>query len=151
MGRCMVTPPRPSWDLEMGLSMDKPKAVAACLLAGYREWTVNGLKGEEPRLTTIDPDMGKVDQLIQDDPAGRFEELVGRVSQISKGKLDNSLVPWPDHEKVTLYRIAAIVAEMKHQGVEVTEMSAVHLAAILCAAVPTDPAFLVPLPRRIRA
>ena len=69
MGRCMVTPPRPSWDLAMGLSMDKPKAVAACLLAGYREWTVKGFKGEEPRFTTIDPDMGKVDQLIQDDPA----------------------------------------------------------------------------------
>ena len=89
----------------------------------------------------------KVDQLIQDDPAGSFEELVGRVSQISKEKLDNSLVPWPDHGKVILYRMirtAAIVAEMKHQGAEVTEMNAVHLAAILCAAVPTDPVFLVP-------
>ena len=41
-------------------------------------------------------------------------------------------------------RTAAIVAEMKHRGVEVTEMNAVHLAAILCAAVPTDPAFLLP-------
>ena len=49
MGRCMVTPPRPSWELAMGLSMDKPKAVAACLLAGYREWTAKGFKGEEPR------------------------------------------------------------------------------------------------------
>ena len=41
-------------------------------------------------------------------------------------------------------RTAAIVAEMKLRGVEVTEMNAVHLAAILCAAVPTDPAFLLP-------
>ena len=82
------------------------------------------------------------------DPAnGRFDELVGRVSPISKEKLDKSLVPWPDQEKVIHYRAirtAAIVAEMKDQGVEVTEMNAVHLAAILCAAVPTDPAFLVP-------
>ena len=55
--------------------------------------------------------------------------------------------PWPNHEKVIRYRevrTAAIVAEMKHRGVEVTEMNAVHLAAILCAAVPTDPAFLLP-------
>ena len=114
----------------MGLKMDKPKAVAACLLAEYRGWAVNSFKGEEPRLTSIDPDMGSIGQLIQDDPAGRFEELVGRVSHISKEKLD--------HDKVILYR-TAIVAEMKHQGVEVTEMNAVHLAAILCAGVPTDP------------
>ena len=79
MGRCMVTPPRPSWDLAMGLSMEKPKAVATCLIAGYREWTVKGFKAKEPRFTSIDPDMEKVDQLIQDDPAGRFEELIGRV------------------------------------------------------------------------
>ena len=48
---------------------------------------------------------------------------------------------------MTRYRVirtATIVAEMKHRGVEVTEMNAVRLAAILCAAVPTDPAFLVP-------
>ena len=134
-GRCMVMPPRPSWDLAMGLSMEKPKAVAACLLAGYREWTVKGFKGKEPRFTSIDPDMEKVDQLIQD-------ELIGRVSHISKEKLDKSLVPWTEHEK--MIRTAVIVAEMKHRGVEVTEMNAVHLAAILCAAVPTDPAFLVP-------
>ena len=54
---------------------------------------------------------------------------------------------WPEHEKLLRYRAvrtAAIVAEMKHRGVEVTEMNAVHLAAILCAAVPTDPAFLLP-------
>ena len=147
MGRCVRTPPRPSWDLAMGLNMDKPKAVAQCLIAGYRDWTVKSYKGQEPKWTTIDPGMGKIDQLIQDDANGRFDELVGRVSPISKEKLDKSLVPWPDQEKVVHYRAirtAAIVAEMKHQGVEVTEMNAVHLAAILCAAVPTDPAFLVP-------
>ena len=43
-----------------------------------------------------------------------------------------------------MIRTAVIVAEMKRRGVEVTEMNAVHLAAILCAAVPTDPAFLLP-------
>ena len=48
MGRCMVT-----------LGMEKPKAVAECLLAGYREWTVKGFKGQEPRSTSIDPDMEK--------------------------------------------------------------------------------------------
>ena len=147
MGRCMVTPPRPSWDLAMGLGMEKPKAVADCLLAGYREWTVKGFKGREPKFTTIDPDMERADQLIEDDHAARFVELVGRVSHISKEKLDKSYVAWPEHEKVIRYRAirtAAIVAEMKHRGVEVTEMNAVHLAAILCAAVPTDPAFLLP-------
>ena len=72
MGRCVVTPPRPSWDLAMGLGMEKPKAVAECLLAGYREWAVKGFKGQEPRSTSIDPDMDKADQLIQDDHAGRF-------------------------------------------------------------------------------
>ena len=125
----------------MGLGMEKPKAVAECLLAGYREWTVKGLKGQEPRLTTIDPDMEKADQLIEDDHAG------SRVSNISKEKLEKSYIGWPDHEKVIRYRVvrtAAIVAEMKHRGVEVMEMNAVHLAAILCAAVPTDPAFLLP-------
>ena len=140
MGRCMVTPPRPSWDLAMGLGMDKPKAVADCLLAGYCEWTVKGLKGREPKFTTIDPDMERADQLIEDDRAER-------VSHISKEKLENSHIAWPEHEKVIRYRevrTAAIVAEMKHRGVEVTEMNAVHLAAILCAAVPTDPAFLLP-------
>ena len=74
-------------------------------------------------------------------------ELVSRVSNISKEKLENSLVAWPNYEKVIRYRevrTAAIVAEMKHRGVEVTEMNSVHLAAILCAAVPTDPAFLLP-------
>ena len=147
MGRCMVTPPRPSWDLAMGLGMDKPKAVAECLLAGHREWTVKGFRGQEPKFTLIDPDMDKADQLIQDDHAGRFDELVGRVSHISKEKLEKSIIGWPDHERVIRYRVvrtAAIVAEMKRRGVEVTEMNAVHLAAILCAAVPTDPAFLVP-------
>ena len=72
MGRCMVTPPRPSWDLMMGLGMEKPKAVADCLLAGYREWTVKGFKGREPKSTTIDPDMERADQLIEDDRAARF-------------------------------------------------------------------------------
>ena len=92
MGRCMVTPPRPSWDLAMGLGMEKPKAVAECLLAGYREWTCKGFKGQEPKFTSIDPGMDKADQLIQDDPAGRFDELVGRVSHISKEKLEKSLI-----------------------------------------------------------
>ena len=66
---------------------------------------------------------------------------------ISKDKLDKSNLALPDHEKLLRYRAvrtAAIVAEMKRRGVEVTEMNAVHLAAILCAAVPTDPAFLLP-------
>ena len=49
-----------------------------------------GFKGKESRLTSIDPDLEKVDQLIQDDPAGRFKELAGRVSHISKEKLDKS-------------------------------------------------------------
>ena len=131
----------------MGLGMEKPKAVAGCLLAGYREWTIKGLKGQDPKLTTIDPDMEKADQLIEDDSAARFDELVGRVSHISKDKLDKSNLALPDHEKLLRYRAvrtAAIVAEMKRRGVEVTEMNAVHLAAILCAAVPTDPAFLLP-------
>ena len=70
--------------------------------------------------------MDKADQLLQDDPAGRFDELVGRRS-LSSPSLGGR-----------------IMAEMKHRGVEVTEMNAVHLAAILCAAVPTNPAFLVP-------
>ena len=141
LGRCMATPPRPSWDLAMGLGMEKPKAVAGCLLAGYREWTIKGFKGQDPKLTTIDPDMEKDSQLIEDDSAARFDELVGRVSHISKDKLDNSHMALPDHEKLLRYRAvrtAAIVAEMKRRGVEVTEMNAVHLAAILCAAVPTD-------------
>ena len=115
--------------------------MSAC---GYREWTVKGFKGQEPKFTSIDPDMDKADQLIQDDPAGRFDELVGRVSHISKEKLEKPLIGRPDHERVTRYRVirtAAIVAEMKHRGAEVTKMNAVHLAAILCAAVP---AFLVP-------
>ena len=68
MGRCMVTPPRPSWDLAMGLGMEKPKAVADCLRAGYRR-TVKGFKGREPKFTTIDPDMERADQLIEDDHA----------------------------------------------------------------------------------
>ena len=54
---------------------------------------------------------------------------------------------WPEYDKLLRYRAvrtAAIVAEMKLRGVEVTEVNAVHLAAILCAAVPTDPAFLLP-------
>ena len=146
-GRCMMTPPRPSWDLAMGLGMTKPKAVAECLIAGYRDWTVKGFKGKGPRFTTIDPDMEKIDQLIQGDQAGRFEELVDRVSSISKEKLEASLVAWTEHDKLIHYRkirTAAIVADMKHQRVEVTELNAVQLAAILCAAVPTDPAFLVP-------
>ena len=112
-----------------------------------REWTVKGLKGQDPKLTTIDPDMEKADQLIEDDSAARFDELVGRVSHISKDKLDKSHLALPDHEKLLRYRAvrtAAIVAEMKRRGVEVTEKNAVHLAAILCAAVPTDPAFLLP-------
>ena len=91
--------------------------------------------------------MEKADQLIEDDSAARFDELVGRVSHISKDKLDKSHLALPDHEKLLRYRAvrtAAIVAEMKRRGVEVTEMNAVHLAAILCAAVPTDPAFLLP-------
>ena len=91
--------------------------------------------------------MEKADQLIEDDHAARFAELVNRVSNISKEKLENSHIGWSNHEKVIRYRVvrtAAIVAEMKHRGVEVTEMNAVHLAAILCAAVPTDPAFLFP-------
>ena len=83
LGRCMATPPRPSWDLAMGLGMEKPKAVASCLLAGYREWTIKGFKGQDPKLTTIDPDMEKADQLIEGDSAARFDELVGRVSHIS--------------------------------------------------------------------
>ena len=143
----MATPPRPSWDLAMGLGMEKPKAVAGCLLAGYREWTIKGFKGQDPKFTTIDPDMERADQLIEDDSAARFDELVGRVSHISKDKLDKSHMPVTDHEKLIRYRAvrtAAIVAEMKRRGVEVTEMNAVHLAAILCAAVPTDPAFLLP-------
>ena len=147
MGRCMATPPRPSWDLAMGLGMEKPKAVAHCLLAGYREWTVKGLKGRDPKLTTIDPDMERAGQLIEDDSAAKFDELVGRVSHISKDKLDKSHIACTDHEKLLRYRAvrtAAIVAEMKRRGVEVTEMNAMHLAAILCAAVPTDPAFLLP-------
>ena len=112
--------------------------------------TANGqkrdLKGRN-QVATIDPDMDKIDQLIQGDPAGRFEELVNRVSSISKEKLEASLVAWTEHDKLIRYRkirTAAIVAEMKHQKVEVTELNAVQLAAILCAAVPTDPAFLVP-------
>ena len=105
MGGCMVTPPRPSWDLAMGLGMEKPKAVAECLLAGYREWTVKGFKGQEPKFTSIDPD----------NPAGRFDELVGRVSHISKENLEKSLIGWPDHERVTRIRTAAIVAEMKQE------------------------------------
>ena len=148
MGRCMVTPPRPSWDLAMGLGMEKPKAVADCLLAGHREWTVKGFKGQEPKFTMIDPDMERADQLIEDDHAARFVELVGRVSHISKEKLENSHVAWPEHEKVIQYRevrTAAIVAEMKHRGVEVTEMNAVRLAAILCG-----PCILAPLPRCLR-
>ena len=147
LGRCMATPPRPSWDLEMGLGMEKPKAVASCLLAGYREWTIKGFRGQDPKFTTIDPDMERADQLIEDDGAARFDELVGRVSHISKDKLDKSHMALPDHEKLLRYRAirtAAIVAEMKRRGVEVTETNAVHLAAILCAAVPTDPAFLLP-------
>ena len=143
MGRCLVTPPRPSWDLAMGLSMEKPKAVATCLLAGYREWTVKGFKGQGPRFTSIDPDMEKADQLIQDDPAGRFDELAECPTSARRSLTS----PWPEHGRVTRYRVirtAAIVAEMKHRGVEVTKMNAVHLAAILCAAVCTDPAFLVP-------
>ena len=135
------------WDLAMGLGMEKPKAVAGCLLAGYREWTVKGFKGREPKFTTIDPDMERADQLIEDDHAAKFAEVVGRVSHISKNKLDNSDIAWPDHEKLLRcrkVRTAAIVAEMKRRGVEVTEMNAIHLAAILCAAVPTDPAFLLP-------
>ena len=80
----------------MGLGMEKPKAVAECLLAGYREWAVKGFKGQEPRSTSIDPDMDKADQ---DDHAGRFDELVGRVSHISKDQLDKSLSGWPSHER----------------------------------------------------
>ena len=71
----------------------------------------------------------------------------GSTSHISKDKLDKSHMAVPDHEKLLRYRAvrtAAIVAEMKRRGVEVTEMNAVRLAAILCAAVPTDPAFLLP-------
>ena len=140
MGRCMATPPRPSW-VAMGLGMEKPK------VAGYREWTVKEFKGRDPKLTTIDPDMERAGQLIEDDHAAKFDELVGRVSHISKDKLDNSHMAWPEHEKLLRYRAvrtAAIVAEMKLRSVEVTEMNAVRLAAILCAAVPTDPAFLLP-------
>ena len=119
LGRCMATPRRPSWDLAMGLGMEKPKAVAGCLLAGYREWAIKGLKGQDPKLTTIDPDMEKADQLIEDDSAARFDELVGRVSHISKDKLDKSHLALPDHEKLLRYRAvrtAAIVAEMKRRG-----------------------------------
>ena len=72
----------------MGLGMEKPKAVADCLLAGYREWTIKGFKGQDPKFTTIDPDMERADQLIEDDHAARFAELVSRVSNISKEKLD---------------------------------------------------------------
>ena len=111
------------------------------------EWTIKGFRGQDPKFTTIDPDMERADQLIEDDGAARFDELVGRVSHISKDKLDKSHMALPDHEKLLRYRAirtAAIVAEMKRRGVEVTETNAVHLAAILCAAVPTDPAFLLP-------
>ena len=86
----------------MALKMDKPKAVAACLLAGYREWTVKSFRGAESTLTTIDPD-----ERQPTDPAGRFKELVGRVSFISEEKLNKPLVPWPDHEKVVLYSYPA--------------------------------------------
>ena len=54
--------------------------------------------------------MEKADQLIQDDPAGRFDELVGRVSHISKEKLDKSLIAWPEHERVTRYRVIRTAA-----------------------------------------
>ena len=142
MGRRMRTPPRPSWDLAMGLNMDKPKTVAQCLIAGYRDWTVKSYKGQEPKWTTIDPGMGKIDQLIQDDANGRFDELVGRVSPISKEKLDKSLVPWPDQEKGDQDCRDSGGNEAPGSGGHGDD--AVHLAAILCAAVPTDPAFLVP-------
>ena len=59
--------------------------------------------------------MERADQLIEDDHAARFVELVGRVSHISKDKLDNSHMAWPEHEKLLRYRAvrtAAIVAEM---------------------------------------
>ena len=82
----------------MGLGMERPKAVAGCLLAGYREWTVKGFKGREPKFTTIDPDMERADQLIEDDHAAKFAELVGRVSHISTDKLDRSDIAWPEHE-----------------------------------------------------
>ena len=150
LGRCMATPPWPSWDLAMGLGMEKPKAVAGCLLAGYCEWTIKGFKGQDPKLTTIDPDMERADQLIEDDSAARFDELVGRVSHVSKDKLDKSNLALPDHEKRAV-RTAAIVAEMKRRGVEVTEDERRALGGNSLRCASDGPCFLASLPYRVRA
>ena len=68
-----------------------------------------GFKGQDPKLTTIDPDMEKADQLIEGDNAARFDELVGRVSHISKDKLDKSNLALPDHEKLLRYRAVRLL------------------------------------------
>ena len=150
LGRCMATPPRPSWDLAMGLGMEKPKAVAGCLLAGYREWTIKGFKGQDPKLTTIDPDMEKADQLIEDDNAARFDELVGRVSHISKDKLDKSNLALPDHEKLLRYHCCDSGGnEAPGSGGHGDERRALGGHPLRCGS--NGPCFLAPLPCRVRA
>ena len=146
-GQRAVPPPKVRWELEKALGIDKPNSVASCLLAGYRSWQVRGFRGEDSTFTTIHPDMDDPDQIIDSAGDHHFAELVGRVAAIGDGKLQGSRVKAEDREKVIRYRkirVAAVVAEMKNGGVEITEANALHIAAILCAAVPTDPAFLVP-------
>ena len=111
-------------------------------LAGCRSWQVRGYRGEDSSFTTIHPDMDDPDQVIDSSDDHHFAELVGRVAAIGDGELEGSHVKAEDHEKVIRYRrirVAAIVAEMKNGGVEITEANALHIAAILCAAVLTDP------------
>ena len=57
-------PPRPEWELQKALNVEKPKAVAECLLAGYCAWTVKGFQDDGPSNSTIDPSMDSVDQSI---------------------------------------------------------------------------------------
>ena len=146
-GQRAVPSAKVRWELEKALSIEKPTLVAKCLLAGYRSWQVKGFRGEDSTFTTIHPDMDDPDQIIDSSGDHHFAELVGRVAAIGDGKFEGSRVMVEDREKVIRYRrirVAAVVAEMKNGGVEITEANALHIAAILCAAVPTDPAFLVP-------
>ena len=92
--------------------------------------------GDRPESSGIGPrlPLGKRSTwLVMLGPVDVFRSFSSRVSHISKDKLDKSHMALPDHEKLLRYRAirtAAIVAEMKRRGVEVTGFP-YHIAFVL--------------------